>query len=238
MESMDRKLIVTCEHSDNKVPAQYQKLFESNAEILETHRGYDIGALELTKTISETIKSETYAHEFSRLLVDLNRSLNNPSAFSEFTDGVDKETRRSIVEEYYLPYRQKIKNFMSSLISEGKAMIHLSVHTFTPQMNGVERDVDIGLLYDPKRDQEKAFCWEWRRRLEKLMPDLKYRMNHPYPGTMDGFSTSIRKELSQDDYWGIELEVNQRFAISDDKARWQRVQENIAESLRRVIEQE
>ena len=235
---MDRKLIVTCEHSDNKVPPQYQHLFEVHSEVLETHRGYDIGALDLTRNISQKLKSETYAHEFSRLLVDLNRSLNNPSAFSEFMDGVDKETRRSIVEEYYLPYRQKIKNFMSSLISEGKAILHLSVHTFTPQMDGVERDVDIGLLYDPKRGQEKEFCWAWRRQLEKLMPDLKYRMNHPYPGTMDGFSTSIRKELTQDEYWGIELEVNQRFAISEDTADWRRVQDHIAESLRRVVEQE
>lgn len=238
MESMDRKLIVTCEHSDNKVPSQYQKLFESNSEILETHRGYDIGALKLTRTISEKLKSETYAHEFSRLLIDLNRSLDNPSAFSEFMDEVDQDTRRSIVEEYYLPYRQKIKNFMSSLISEGKAILHLSVHTFTPQMNGVNREVDVGLLYDPKRNLEKEFCWKWRRQLEKLMPDLKYRMNHPYPGTMDGFSTSIRKDLSQEEYLGIELEVSQRFALSDDTARWERVQENIAESLKLVLERD
>ncbi|MDX1585628.1 MAG: N-formylglutamate amidohydrolase [Balneolaceae bacterium] len=233
---MDRKLVVTCEHSDNKVPPQYQYLFERNSDVLETHRGYDIGALELTRTINRNVKSEAYAHEFSRLLVDLNRSIGNPSAFSEFMDEVDKDTRRSIVKEYYLPYRQKIKDFMSKLIERGEAILHLSVHTFTPQMDGVERDVDIGLLYDPKRDQEKRFCWEWRRQLEKLMPDLKYRMNHPYPGTMDGFSTSIRKELGQDDYWGIELEVNQRFAISDDTKRWQQLQDNIAKSLKSVIE--
>lgn len=236
MKLMDRKLVVTCEHSDNKVPQQYRHLFEKDSDILETHRGYDIGALELTRTISRNVISEAYAHEYSRLLVDLNRSLGNPSAFSEYMDGVDKETRRSIVEEYYLPYREKIKKFMGDLISKGDAILHLSVHTFTPQMNGVEREVDIGLLYDPKRDQEKEFCWAWRRQLEKLMPDLKYRMNHPYPGTMDGFSTSIRKDLGQDDYWGIELEVNQRFPLSEDSQKWQYLQENIAKSLKSVIE--
>lgn len=107
--SMDRKLIISCEHSDNKVPAKYRHLFELNPEILETHRGYDIGALELTKTISEQLKSKVFAHDVSRLLVDTNRSLDNPTAFSEFMDDVDKDTRRSIVKEYYLPYREKVK---------------------------------------------------------------------------------------------------------------------------------
>ena len=236
MGPMDRKLIVTCEHSDNKVPAEYRHLFELNPEILETHRGYDIGALELTKTISEHLKSEAFAHDVSRLLVDTNRSLDNPTAFSEFMDDVDKDTRRSIVKEYYLPYREKVKKVINRLISNGNTVMHLSVHTFTPQLNGESRDVDIGILFDPKRENEKEFCWKWRRQLEKQMPELNYRMNSPYAGTMDGFSTSLRKDLSEDVYWGIELEVNQRFAKSDEVHKWQHIQNEIADSLKRVIE--
>lgn len=233
---MDRKLIITCEHSGNKVPSKYKHLFELKPEILNTHRGYDIGALELTRTISETLESDTHAHDVSRLLIDLNRSLDNPSAFSEFTNEVGEETRRSIVEEYYLPYRSKVKQNISSLISKEVPVLHLSVHTFTPNMNGEHRNADVGILYDPKREQEKEFCWKWRKQLKKQMPELKYRMNYPYPGTMDGFSTSLRKELSEEVYWGIELEVNQRFAISEEAGRWKQVQNEIAESLRQVVE--
>lgn len=233
---MDRKLIITCEHSGNKVPSKYQHLFELNPEVLNTHRGYDIGALELTRTISQTLESDAHAHDVSRLLIDLNRSLNNPSAFSEFTDEVGEETRRSIVEEYYLPYRSKVKQNISSLISNKVPVLHLSVHTFTPTMNGEHRNADVGILYDPKRKQEKEFCRKWRKQLKKQMPELKYRMNYPYPGTMDGFSTSLRKELSEEVYWGIELEVNQRFAISEDDGKWQQIQNEIAKSLKKVIE--
>lgn len=236
MISMDRKLVISCEHSGNKVPSKYEHLFDINPEVLNTHRGYDIGALELTTTISKTLDVEAHVHNVSRLLIDLNRSLNNPAAFSEYMDEVDQDTRQSIIEEYYLPHRKKVRQIIGELISDGQPVLHLSVHTFTPQMDGVKRNADIGILYDPKRETEKEFCQHWKRQLEELMSGLKYRMNYPYPGTMDGFSTSLRKELSQEEYWGIELEVNQKFAESNDEQRWKNIQLGIAKSLKLVFE--
>lgn len=235
MASMDRKLIITCEHAGNEVPAKYRHLFRSNPEVLNTHRGYDIGALDLTNTISDALNIEAHVHTLSRLIIDLNRSLHNPSAFSEFMDGVDQESRRSIIEEYYLPHRQKIQQVITGSISKGRSVIHLSVHTFTPQLKGIVRNADVGLLYDPQRTSEKEFCWKWRRQLQSQMPDLKYRMNYPYRGTMDGFTTSLRKEFSQEKYLGVELEVNQKFAESNDWVRWRHIQKEIATSLQESI---
>ena len=41
---MSYLLVLSCEHAHNRVPARYRHLFD--AELLESHRGYDLGALE------------------------------------------------------------------------------------------------------------------------------------------------------------------------------------------------
>lgn len=235
MEPMNRELVITCEHAGNEVPPEYRHVFRLGPEVLNTHRGYDIGALELTNTISKTLDTKAYLHKVSRLIIDLNRSLHNPSAFSEYMDDVSHETRRSIIEEYYLPHRQKVQRLITGLISKGKPVLHLSVHTFTPQLKEVVRKADIGFLYDPRRTSEKKFCWEWRRQLQKQMPELKYRMNYPYRGTMDGFTTYLRKKFSEDAYMSFEVEVNQKFAESGDRQKWRTIQKEIASSLKEVI---
>lgn len=229
---MDRELIITCEHSGNDVPSDYEHLFEKQPGVLDTHRGYDIGALELTTTICRVLDKEAHIHNISRLLIDLNRSLDNPAAFSEYVEGIGKEARQSLVENFYLPHRQKVENIIKKSLQEGKPVLHLSVHTFTSRLNGVTRDADVGILYDPDRKSEKSFSHRWKQKLEEHLPGLRYRMNYPYKGTMDGFSTSIRKHLSEQQYLGIELEVNQKFPESKSEQKWVQIQDGIARSLK------
>ena len=40
------RIVLTCEHGGNDIPETYKKLFP-NDDLLKTHRGYDIGALDL-----------------------------------------------------------------------------------------------------------------------------------------------------------------------------------------------
>lgn len=40
-------LIVSCEHAVNTVPQAYRNLFAPHLELLETHRGFDLGAQSL-----------------------------------------------------------------------------------------------------------------------------------------------------------------------------------------------
>lgn len=232
---MDRALIITCEHAGNDLPARYRYLFHANPEVLQTHRGYDIGALELSRTISGVLNTKAHVHNVTRLLIDVNRSLQNPSVFSEYMDSVGRDERRSIIEQYYLPYRQKVQRLIAGFIAEGEPVLHLSVHTFTPVLRGNVRNTDIGLLYDPRCSTEKNFCRTWKRQLRKQLPEHKYRMNYPYRGTMDGFTTHLREEFSEKNYSGIELEVNQRFAKSTDQAQWIDIQNEIALSLKSIL---
>lgn len=232
---MNKHIIITCEHAGNEIPAVYGHLFEGNKEILKTHRGWDIGALELAKALAEHLHTTPYINSVSRLLIDLNRSLHHPDLFSEFMHDVSGEKREEIILQYYGPYRAAIEQEIESAVAAGQTVMHISVHTFTPVLNDLVRTVDVGFLYDPKRRAEKALCREWRSELLNRQPGLTCRMNAPYRGVADGLSTALRKKFDGENYCGIELEVNQKFAVEGDE-RWDDVQLAIAGSLEEVIQ--
>ncbi|WP_173384990.1 N-formylglutamate amidohydrolase, partial [Fibrobacter succinogenes] len=76
-------LILTCEHASNKLPAAFKRGVP--AEVLKTHRAYDIGAVQVFRKLVKFAKPEFSSEgKFSRLFVDLNRSITNNSAFSDF----------------------------------------------------------------------------------------------------------------------------------------------------------
>jgi predicted N-formylglutamate amidohydrolase len=97
---------------------------------------------------------------------------------------------------------------ISKEIAHGEKVLHISVHTFTPVLNGKIRETDVGLLFDPSKALEKDFVRIWKFNLGRFSPALKVRFNYPYLGRADGFTTYLRKKYPRN-YMGIELEVNQ-----------------------------
>jgi predicted N-formylglutamate amidohydrolase len=89
-------------------------------------------------------------------------------------------------------------------------VLHLSVHTFTPVLNGIERNVDIGLLFDPARKNEVKICDAIRDSIEKTSPFFRIEFNEPYKGIDDGFTTHLRTLFHDSAYMGVEIEVNQK----------------------------
>lgn len=233
---MGSKLIITCEHAGNEVPREYRHLFEHDSGTLQTHRGIDIGALELTNTVAQKMQQEPYLHTVTRLLVDLNRSVQSPTLFSEFTRDEPLSVREDIFENYYWPHRKKVEQRVKQIIREGDRAVHVGIHTFTPVWEGEPRDVDVGFLYDPTRDGEQEFCQLWRNELAHRNQQLRLRMNQPYRGTMDGFTTYLRRNFSRDDYLGMEIEVSQRFADTVPEAEWEQLQRSVANSLHAAFE--
>ena len=93
-----------------------------------------------------------------------------------------------------------------------RIVLHLSIHSFTPIWHGVERAVDIGILFDPDRKLETNYCQQLKLALEEKLPNQSIKLNEPYKGTDDGFTTWLRKRYADKAYAGIELEVNQKYA--------------------------
>ena len=89
----------------------------------------------------------------------------------------------------------------------GVTVVHVGVHSFTPVLNGVRRNADIGLLFDPRRAMESAFCRSWKTAIEALDPTLRVRLNYPYRGTSDGLTTALRRTHDGGAYLGVEIEL-------------------------------
>lgn len=201
--------MVTCEHGGNHIPEAYHSAFEGADDILNSHRGYDAGALPLARSLAAGLGAHLCYSETSRLLIDLNRSMSNSEVWSEYSRGLPSD---EIIAGYYSPYRNDVESWLRSLISTYGKVIHLSIHSFTPVWMGEKRRTDLGLLFDDDRHGELAFASSWRDRLVRVCPEYQIDFNKPYHGKDDGFTTYLRTIFSDEQYVGIELEVNQRFA--------------------------
>ena len=221
--------VITCEHGGNKIPKEYQYLFKDELSILQTHKAYDPGALELAKAISKKTDYFFFS-EVSRLLIELNRSINSPDVFSCYSKNLDENQKEKIFNKYYLPFRNKVENSLGELVRKGEKSVHISVHTFTPVLNNKIRNADIGILYDPKRTNEKDFAVSFKNELLSYDKKLKIRFNYPYLGISDGFTSYLRKKLSQRNYTGIELEINQKFVLKND-AKWKILKQNLVRTM-------
>ena len=205
-------LFLSCEHAVDTIPADYQHLFKGHPSILSTHRAIDFGALEIATHLKKALACAYQSATISRLLIDCNRSLNHKDCFSEFTSSLSSEEKKQLIDKYYLPYRNRSENIIDDSINTGHQVLHLSIHSFTPVFNGMERNAGIGLLYDPKRHGEKEVARELQRLLSLETPAYRVRMNYPYSGSSDGFTTALRKKHPEVDYLGLEIEVNQSLA--------------------------
>ena len=215
----DSVILLTCEHAVNTIPPAYQVAFAEYQSLLNTHRGIDFGALAIAESLEKLLKVKLITATTSRLLIDCNRSLDHPSCFSEVTTPLPDATKQQIISHYYAPYREAVEQAIQTYLTTYDRVIHLSIHSFTPEMHGEIRNVDIGLLYDPKRLPEKILAQQWKKQLTKRATQLRARLNNPYQGTSDGFTTALRRKFPAENYLGIEVESNQKLLHNSEAAR-------------------
>ena len=215
------KLMLTCEHASYRLPAAFKKAVP--AEVLKTHRAYDIGALAVFRKLVKFAKPEFSCEgKFSRLFLDLNRTITNKSAFSEYYESLEAsdktaaEKAKAQATAYWKEYRAAIEKFVETALKSKTRtaksepeIVHLGIHSFTPVLNGKVRNADIGILYDPSRPQERAYADVIKDEIKRLYPAMKVRFNYPYKGTSDGLTTTLRKKFGPQ-YVGIEIEINQK----------------------------
>jgi len=210
-------MIISCEHASASVPDPYAGLFAGTSHILKTHRGYDIGALEVGRRI-EALAEEVFYGRCSRLLIDLNRSRHHPHIFSSFSRNLPISERERIFTDWYDPFRTLVLQALEQMLVRHGEVLHLSLHSFTLILDGVVRPNDIGILYDPSRHREKEFARQLAAAMRAVRAGLTIRMNYPYRGTSDGHTTALRRRFSTEGYLGIELEINQRL-LEDDRGQ-------------------
>lgn len=226
--------LVTCEHGGNVIPDPYQPFFQTYQAQLATHRGFDFGALRMAKALALELSAPLVSSTTSRLLVDLNRSIGHPRLHAEVIRDLSKAARQEIIESHYLPYRTQAESLVRQGIAHHGLVLHISSHSFTPELNGDVRNADIGLLYDPASALEADFCERWQFALKRIAPELNVRRNYPYRGNGDGLTSWFRKNTPLGTYLGVELEINQKYVI-DAGQEWTTLRQLIITSLRNTL---
>lgn len=212
------------------MPGPYRPLFAGQEDLLESHRGYDPGALAMARDLATAFAAPLVVATTSRLVVDLNRSLGHPKLHSGFVRRAPRVLRDAALERYYLPYRNRAEEMIAAAVAQGRRVIHISSHSFTPVLGAEVRNADIGLLYDPGRPGEVALCAGWLAALRELAPGLRVRRNYPYTGKSDGFCAYLRRRFAPENYVGVELEINQKHVFADG-APWRALRRAVVAAL-------
>lgn len=228
-------LIITCEHATNFLPSPWRKQLAIPQDVLDSHRGWDPGAVGLAELLARKLDAKCFLGATSRLLVELNRSPDNPALWSEYSRVLSVAQRAQIMANFYSAYRTRVYECIHAYHQAGVPVTHLSIHSFTPVFDNTYRTTDIGILFDPAREHEVACANRWRGALAQELPTgAVIHDNQPYKGTDDGLTTLLRTFFPDEAYAGLELEVNQRFVL-EDATKWPQFCEQIAEATALLV---
>lgn len=167
-----------------------------------------MGAHSLAKYLAKHTGAPLHAVTVTRLLIECNRSPANPARFSALARQLCKQDREWLHEHVWRPHHDALHLDIAARIRKGP-VLHLSVHSFTPILDGKPRRADVALLYDPASKLECEFAGRWLSELAQIAPGLRLRRNYPYKGTSDGMTRLLRREFAGQPYAGVELEVSQ-----------------------------
>ncbi|HTZ77165.1 MAG TPA: N-formylglutamate amidohydrolase [Stellaceae bacterium] len=152
-------VLVTCDHASRAVPRALGRLGLGERE-LALHIGWDIGAGAVTRDLARLLDAPAILTGYSRLVIDCNRDLEDPTSIPAVSDGVAVPGNREVsaaerarrVETLFRPYHRAIERAIDGFIARGVHPAVLSIHSFTPSMNGIDRPWHVGVLWnkDPR----------------------------------------------------------------------------------------
>lgn len=152
---LDAGLLLLCDHAVNAIPSEYGTLGLPPSE-LQRHIAYDIGAAAVTAQVARNLGVPAISTRFSRLLIDVNRGLDDPTLIMRISDGavvpgnrhLDAAEREKRVSRYYEPYHRRIDDLIEGCVAAGVPPVLLSIHSFTDQWKGVPRPWHAAILWD------------------------------------------------------------------------------------------
>ena len=148
-------LLLLCDHASNAVPASLGTL-GVDEDALSRHIAWDIGAADVTRALAGRYDAAAVLSGYSRLIVDINRDLEDPTLIPVISDGVIVPANRTLdpaeavqrMDELFWPYHTAVAAEIDRLFERGQFPAIVSIHSFTPVMRGIARPWHIGILWD------------------------------------------------------------------------------------------
>jgi predicted N-formylglutamate amidohydrolase len=201
-----------CDHATATIPREFHDL-ELDKRFMRTHIAYDIGAKDLTLSLAGTFGARAICSDFSRLLVDPNRSMDRTDHIPEVSDGIkvpgnmnlsatDREER---IARFFEPYHQALSEEIDAARRAFDDALFVSVHSFTPRLHESHEDRPwhLGVLWAHDEPTARAFM----AAAGKRAPDFMIGDNKPYDAR--GFNYTVDRHIKPLGLKHLTLEVRQ-----------------------------
>lgn len=200
--------LLLCDHAANRIPRQLGSLGLDAAQLAD-HIAWDPGAAEVARRLSVHLNAPLVLSGYSRLVIDCNRPLGHVQSIAEQSAGVpipgnlgisvaDRERRGATL---FQPYHDAIAGLLAE--RHQRPTLLLSIHSFTPILNGQQRPWQVGISH-----------WRDRRLAELLIqalardPALTVGDNEPYP-IETSIDFTLIHHLEDRDLSGVMIEIRQ-----------------------------
>jgi predicted N-formylglutamate amidohydrolase len=230
-----RPALLVCDHASDQIPSSLNGLGVSTAD-MATHLAQDIGAANVTRYLSDVLTLPAVMAGYSRLVVDCNRRLDDPSAFSVGDGGMvvpgnlelthaDRERRANAL---YWPYHHAVRDQLAALESMAAAPALVTIHSFTPVLKDRARPWHLGILWDSDPRIPEPLIAALRG-----LPDIMVGDNEPYSGK-DPHDFTIDHHGEAEGLAHVSIEIRQDLIDTDAGVRkWG---DRIAEALRPILD--
>jgi len=175
--------IFVCDHASNRVPRRLGTLGMAVSD-LGRHIAYDIGAEELTRYLAAHFRANAIYARFSRLVIDVNRLLDDPTSIPDAVDGtripgnacLDDRLRLERQEVLFAPFHGAIAGRIATMLAGPRQLpIVVGVHTMTPRMDGRERP-EIAVVWR----HDKRLATPLIRHIQAGNSEITVGENDPY----------------------------------------------------------
>lgn len=176
--------LLLCDHASHVVPRALGGLGLGSVD-LARHIAGDIGAASVARHLSARFDAPVVLAGFSRLVIDCNRSLDDPTSIPQISEttvipanrAVSAEERKRRAEACFEPYHRRVCGFLDGFAARGVVPLILSIHSFTPVFKGVARPWHFGILWNRDPRVPKPLIAGLAK-----MPGVVVGDNEPYSG--------------------------------------------------------
>ena len=184
------QIIVVCDHAGNRIPRSLNNLGLDEFS-MRRHIAWDIGAGDVARFLAPGLGAPAVLANYSRLVVDCNRKLDDATAFRALSDGDE------VPGNHLLTATEKRR----------RAEAIYSIHSFTPFFDNSHRPWEIGVLWDNDPRIAVPLMENLRDKGWNVGDNEPYSGRHPHDFTVDYHgekrglphaSIEIRQDLLRD----------------------------------------
>jgi predicted N-formylglutamate amidohydrolase len=182
------RVLLICDHASNRVPLALENLGLSHSQLTE-HIAWDPGAMLVASALARLLDAPLVASNYSRLVIDCNRPLTSHELIPIQSAGtiipgnyqLSDLARERRITSFFTPYHDAIEQVIEDRQRQLKKMskkplLLLSIHSFTPELDGQTRPWTIGISH-------KAYQRFARNIFNRLNNQglVNVGFNQPYP---------------------------------------------------------